>query len=120
MSWLDQKAERWNPANAEASEVMMKASIAIIAATLLMSGTIAAESLDIPEELTEPAPETIEPILEPNQLGYQESPTAERQLLIEPDFNMAPVQNEALGESNPLYYDDATPAPGLSIKIPTN
>jgi hypothetical protein len=95
---------------------MMKALIAAIVATLLMSGTVVAESLDIPEEL----PETIESSTANNPLPDQEIRSAGDQLLIEPNFNMAPVQNEDLGESHPMYHDDATPAPGLSIKIPTN
>jgi len=98
---------------------MMKASIAIMATTLLMSGTAVAQSLDIPEEIPEAPPETVEP-LEPNELGDGESPTAEGKLLIEPNFDLAPVQNEALGKSSPLYHDDETPAPGLVITIPTD
>jgi hypothetical protein len=100
-------------------DVMMKVPISILATTLLMSGTSAAQFLDIPEEIPEVQPETIEPSLESNQ-PVDESPTAQGKLLVEPNFDLAPVQNEALGESSPLYYDDEMPAPGLSIKIPTD
>jgi hypothetical protein len=99
---------------------MMKAPIAIIAIPLLMSGTAVAQYLDIPEAIPEAPPEAIEPSLESNKPGDNESPTAQGQLLVEPNFDLAPVQNEALGESNPLYHDDEKPVPGLVIKIPTD
>ena len=98
----------------------MKAPTAMIATSLLMSGTALAQSLDIPDEIPKQTSETIEPSVERNELGDTKSQTADGQLLIEPNFDLAPEQNEHLGTSNPLYHDDPMPAPGLVIKVPTN
>jgi hypothetical protein len=98
----------------------MKAPTAAIAASLLMSGTALAQSLDIPDEVPKQSSKTIEPWVERHELGDAKSQTAEGELVIEPNFGLAPEQNEHLGESNPLYYDDPAPAPGLVIKVPTN
>ena len=100
----------------------MRPPISLLAAFILLPTFAVAESLDIADDPALSLSETDESVSEaPHDAEDLEGQIgSEGPVLVEPKFDMTAEQPDDLVGTNNLDHNDAEPAPGLMIKIPTN